>query len=79
MHAAGWVRSLSDPAERVEYEVVLPKTGEILMRAQAALFRAGLRRHWGRTDAAPPGDLHFMTVDIREIRDADAFLATLPI
>jgi len=41
--------------------------------------RLEVLRHWGRTDAAPQGDLHFMTVDIREIRDADAFLATLPI
>jgi len=43
-HVAGWLRSLADPAERVEYEVVLPRTGEIVLRGTASRLMPGLRK-----------------------------------
>ena len=43
-HVAGWLRSLSDPAERVEYEVMLPRTGEIVLRGTASKLLPGLRK-----------------------------------
>ena len=40
-HVEGWVLSLSHPARRVEYEVVLADTGEVLARGTADQFRHG--------------------------------------
>jgi MoaA/NifB/PqqE/SkfB family radical SAM enzyme len=40
-HVEGWIQSLADPDARVEYEVVLPATGEVLARGRADQFRHG--------------------------------------
>jgi len=40
-HVEGWVQGLTRPDERVEYEVVLPQTNEVLARGLADQFRHG--------------------------------------
>jgi hypothetical protein len=42
VHASGWVRSLVRPEQRVDYEILLPDSGEILGRGCADQFGHGL-------------------------------------
>jgi sulfatase maturation enzyme AslB (radical SAM superfamily) len=41
-HAHGWVHDRSQPGKRLDYEVVLPNTGEVLASGCADQFRLGL-------------------------------------
>lgn len=46
-HVGGWISSRSQPAEPVDYEVVLADTGEVLARARADQFKWGLAEFHG--------------------------------
>ena len=42
-HLTGWACNFADPTERVQHEVVLEHSGEVLLRGQADRFLPGLR------------------------------------
>jgi sulfatase maturation enzyme AslB (radical SAM superfamily) len=50
-HVEGWIESLSQPDQRVDYEVVLTNSQEVLAQGTADQFRHGLHS-WGIGDGA---------------------------